>query len=142
MLCVINCVCMLVGQVESEYVFSPPPPPNPPTPINPLLLLPPCFVDSENVKLKSHIAKVNMQTIRRRKKVKGEKKRGEKKGRKWPSYCVGKWLRTNCPLPCNFSCGRQNRRGLKLKCCFTSTETVALLGTESPGRPPRLSHSS
>ena len=31
---------------------------------------------------------------------------------------------------------------LKLKCCFTSTETVGLLGTGNPGRPPRLSHSS
>ena len=30
-----------------------------------------------------------------------------------------------------------------LKCCFTSTETVGLLGTGTPaGRPPRLSHSS
>ena len=29
-----------------------------------------------------------------------------------------------------------------LKCCFTSTETVGLFGTGSPGRPPRLSHSS
>ena len=26
--------------------------------------------------------------------------------------------------------------------CFTSTETVRLVRTESPGRPPRLSHSS
>ena len=29
-----------------------------------------------------------------------------------------------------------------VECCFTSTETVGLLGTGSPGRPPRLSHSS
>ena len=29
-----------------------------------------------------------------------------------------------------------------LKCCFTSTETVGLLGTWSPGCPPQLSHSS
>ena len=29
-----------------------------------------------------------------------------------------------------------------MKCGFTSTETVGLLGTGSPGRPPRLSHSS
>ena len=28
-----------------------------------------------------------------------------------------------------------------LKCRFTSTETLGLLGTGSPGRPPRLSHS-
>ena len=29
-----------------------------------------------------------------------------------------------------------------VQCCLTSTETVRLIGTESPGRPPRLSHSS
>ena len=29
-----------------------------------------------------------------------------------------------------------------VQCCFTSTETVRLFRTESPGRPPRLSHSS
>ena len=28
-----------------------------------------------------------------------------------------------------------------VQCCFTSTETVRLIGTGSPGRPPRLSHS-
>ena len=32
-------------------------------------------------------------------------------------------------------------RGM-VQCCFTSTETVRLIRTESPGRPPRLSHSS
>ena len=29
-----------------------------------------------------------------------------------------------------------------VQCCFTSTETVRLIRTGSPGRPPRLSHSS
>ena len=29
-----------------------------------------------------------------------------------------------------------------VQCCFMSTETVRLIRTESPGRPPRLSHSS
>ena len=29
-----------------------------------------------------------------------------------------------------------------VQCCFTSTETVRLIRTESPGRPLRLSHSS
>ena len=29
-----------------------------------------------------------------------------------------------------------------VQCCFTSTETRRLVRTESPGRPPRLSHSS
>ena len=32
--------------------------------------------------------------------------------------------------------------GQLVECCFTSTETVGLLGTGSPGRPPRLPHSS
>ena len=31
---------------------------------------------------------------------------------------------------------------LLLKCCFTSTETVGLLGTGAQDSPPRLSHSS
>ena len=29
-----------------------------------------------------------------------------------------------------------------VQCCFTSTETIRLVRTGSPGRPPRLSHSS
>ena len=29
-----------------------------------------------------------------------------------------------------------------VQCCFTSTETIRLIRTGSPGRPPRLSHSS
>ena len=29
-----------------------------------------------------------------------------------------------------------------VECCFTSTETTRLIRTGSPGRPPRLSHSS
>ena len=29
-----------------------------------------------------------------------------------------------------------------VQCCFTSTETIRLIRMESPGRPPRLSHSS
>ena len=29
-----------------------------------------------------------------------------------------------------------------VQCCFTSTETARLIRTESPGWPPRLSHSS
>ena len=31
---------------------------------------------------------------------------------------------------------------MPVQCCFTSTETVRLIRTESPGRPPRLWHSS
>ena len=33
-------------------------------------------------------------------------------------------------------------RSSTVQCCFTSTETVRLIRTESPGRPPRLSHNS
>ena len=29
-----------------------------------------------------------------------------------------------------------------VQCCFTSTETIRLIRTGGPGRPPRLSHSS
>ena len=29
-----------------------------------------------------------------------------------------------------------------VQCCFTSTEAIRLVRTGSPGRPPRLSHSS
>ena len=29
-----------------------------------------------------------------------------------------------------------------VQCCFTSTKTIKLIRTGSPGRPPRLSHSS
>ena len=29
-----------------------------------------------------------------------------------------------------------------VQCCFTSTEAIMLIRTGSPGRPPRLSHSS
>ena len=39
-------------------------------------------------------------------------------------------------------CNDSNSQDSILKCCFTSTETVGLLGTGNPGRPPRLSHSS
>ena len=43
---------------------------------------------------------------------------------------------------CGPQCLQCARVGMKLKCCFTSTETVCLLRTYgSPGRLPRLSHS-
>ena len=35
-----------------------------------------------------------------------------------------------------------DKRRSMVQCCFTSTETVRLIKTESPGRSPRLSHSS
>ena len=38
---------------------------------------------------------------------------------------------------------RHNLRVSNVQCCFTSTETIRLIRDEgSPGRPPRLSHSS
>ena len=53
-----------------------------------------------------------------------------------------------CPQTTTFLKRKENRSGIEprsfcllmSKCCFTSTETVGLLGTGSPGRPPRLSH--
>ena len=46
-------------------------------------------------------------------------------------------LRNKSKFPVQFISG-------SVQCCFTSTETVRtiVLGTGSPGRPPRLSHSS
>ena len=37
---------------------------------------------------------------------------------------------------------RDQCRSMAVQCCFTSTETVRPIRTESPGRPPRFSHSS
>ena len=48
--------------------------------------------------------------------------------------CPGMWvdiIGTNC-----------DQCGSRVQCCFTSTKTVRLVRTESPGRPPRLSRSS
>ena len=38
--------------------------------------------------------------------------------------------------------GENCDHAMPVQCCFTSTETVRLIRTESPGRPPRLWHSS
>ena len=58
------------------------------------------------------------------------------------------------PVPCWWSRASCHRMSVDIvgtncdqcrstvQCCFTSTETVRLIGTESPGRPPRLLHSS
>ena len=69
-------------------------------------------------------------------------------------YSVIKWIhdddddvdsRTSCPrmsvdpLGTNCEC---DQCWSTVQCCFTSTETVRLIRTESPGRPHRLSHSS
>ena len=53
------------------------------------------------------------------------------------------WCRASCPrmLGDILETNCDQCRSM-LQCCFTSTETMWLIRTESPGRPPRLSHSS
>ena len=53
------------------------------------------------------------------------------------------WCRASCPRMSADILGTNcDQRRSTVQCCFTSTETVRLIRTESPGRPPRLSHSS
>ena len=53
------------------------------------------------------------------------------------------WCRASCPLMSVDILGTNWDQCLSMvQCCFTSTETVRLFRTESPGRPPRLSHST
>ena len=53
------------------------------------------------------------------------------------------WCRASCPRMSADILGTNCDQCLSMvQCCFTSTETVRLIRTESPGRPPRLSHSS
>ena len=53
------------------------------------------------------------------------------------------WCRASCPQMSVDILGTNcDQCRSKVQCCFTSTETVKLIRTESPGRPPRLSHSS
>ena len=53
------------------------------------------------------------------------------------------WSRASCPRMSVDILGTNCDQCLSMvQCCFTSTETVRLIRTESPGRPPRLSHSS
>ena len=55
------------------------------------------------------------------------------------------WCRASCPRMLvdilGTNCDQWQCLSM-VKCCFTSTETVRLVRTENPGRPPRLSHSS
>ena len=51
------------------------------------------------------------------------------------------WCRASCPRMSVDILGT-NCDQCTVQCCFTSTKTVRLIRTESPGRPPRLSHSS
>ena len=44
--------------------------------------------------------------------------------------------------PSSTYCLPHDTVGWLVECCFTSTETVRLIRVGSPGRPPRLSHSS
>ena len=53
------------------------------------------------------------------------------------------WCRASCPRMSDDKLGTNcDQCRSMVQCCFTSTETVKLIRTESPGRPPRLSHSS
>ena len=53
------------------------------------------------------------------------------------------WCRTECPRKSVDTLGTNcNQCVSVVHCCFTSTETIRLVRTESPGRPLRLSHSS
>ena len=45
-------------------------------------------------------------------------------------------------LGCRLTYEGQTVTQSMVQCCFTSTKTVRLIRTESPGQPPRLSHSS
>ena len=48
----------------------------------------------------------------------------------------------SCSLGLTLSMPRNLCFFFLFKCCFTSTETIRLIRDGSPGRPPRLSHSS
>ena len=53
------------------------------------------------------------------------------------------WCRVSCPWMSVDILGTNCDQSLSMvQCCFTSTETVRLIRTESPGWPPWLSHSS
>ena len=53
------------------------------------------------------------------------------------------WCRASCPRTSVDILGTNCDQCLNMvQCCFTSTETVRLIRTESPGWPLRLSHSS
>ena len=53
------------------------------------------------------------------------------------------WCRASCPRMSVDILGTNcDQRRSMVQCCFTSTETRRLIRTLSPGRPPRLSHSS
>ena len=53
------------------------------------------------------------------------------------------WCRASCPrMSVDVLETRCDQCRSMLQCCFTSTEAVRLIRTESPGRPPQLSHSS
>ena len=53
------------------------------------------------------------------------------------------WCRASCPrMAVDILTTNCDQCRSTVQCCFTSTETVRLIRTEIPGRPPRLSHSS
>ena len=53
------------------------------------------------------------------------------------------WCRASCPRMSVDILGTNcDQCRSMVQCCFTSTEAIRLIRAESPGRPPRLSHSS
>ena len=67
------------------------------------------------------------------------RRRTERGGKVWWRW----WSRASCPRMSVDILGTScDRCRITVQCCFTSTETVRLIRTESPGRPPRLSHNS
>ena len=53
------------------------------------------------------------------------------------------WCRASCPRMSVDILGTNcDQFRSMVQCCFTSTETIRLIRTESAGRPPRLPHSS
>ena len=60
-------------------------------------------------------------------------------------YVVSKILLFEVYIPSKFQftlCQSSECAGWLVECCFTSTETIRIIRDGSPGRPPRLSHSS
>ena len=59
------------------------------------------------------------------------------------SNIIWRWCRASCPRMSVDILGTNcDQCRSMVQCCFTSTETLRLIRTESPGQPPRLSHSS
>ena len=61
----------------------------------------------------------------------------------WALWYFWWWCRASCPrMSVDIVGANCDQCRSTVHCCFTSTETVRLIRTGSPGRPPPLSHSS